>query len=135
MIFPGPKRKRVGGIVLLSAVCLLIVACAPGENAADDDDDNDNNDNDNDDNDDNDNNDDDNDDDVDCNDINWSTEEHYLAKGSIVAKWDQTAFIDQNENGKIDEDEEEDKDLTFVDLCERSGDGKKSLVLMMATDE
>ena len=89
-----------------------------------DDDDNDNdNDNDNSGND---------DDEPDCRNIEWSTEEHYLAKGSIVAKWKQSAFIDTNDNGKIDEDEEEDEDFTFVDLCES---GKKSLVLLMATDD
>ncbi len=108
------------GAIALSALWFSLLACNGGSTADDDDDDNNN---------------DSADDELDCKNLEWSPEEHYLTNDSIVSEWDQTAFIDVDENGKIDKEEYEDEDVTYVDLCEKSADGKRSLVLLMATDD
>ena len=67
-----------------------------------------------------------------CENIEWSPQERYLVNGSIVSKWNLPAYKDANANGFIDPEEEIDVNLDFVDLCKS---GKKSVVMMMATDD
>ena len=67
-----------------------------------------------------------------CEEIEWSPQDYYLAKGSTVAKWNQTGYVDSNGNGVIDPTEEVDATLDIVDMCNGP---KESLVLLMATDD
>ncbi len=66
-----------------------------------------------------------------CEDIQWNAPEYYLAVKSILARWQQTAYIDANASGSIDEAEEADTTFDLLELCESD---KKSLVMLMGTD-
>ncbi|MCP4606023.1 MAG: hypothetical protein GY847_36840 [Proteobacteria bacterium] len=66
-----------------------------------------------------------------CEDIKWTGSEYYLAVKSIVARWQQTAYVDANANGSIDEAEEVDTTFDLLEMCESD---KKSIVLLMGTD-
>ena len=67
-----------------------------------------------------------------CEDMEWGNPDYYLVNGGTVARWQQTAWVDANDNGQIDDDEKVDAEIDFLELCESE---KTSLVLLLATDD
>ncbi|MDJ0764555.1 MAG: hypothetical protein QNJ97_16375 [Myxococcota bacterium] len=66
-----------------------------------------------------------------CDTIVWNDPENYLVNGGTVARWQQTAWVDQNDNGVLDPDEHTDVDIDLLALCKSD---KESLVLLLGTD-